>query len=238
MKSYRTDTAMSALLSKDMKIVELIDLSCDVLPVFLRLDMQLPFGDRSVEELCGQYGLSSDMFLMLCQIYLSADVEPDVELLEGEDLRHLLRYLHASHRYYTDVLLPTIENGVERVLKACDRKQSLIVRKFYDDYADEVRSHLEYEEQVIFPYVERVIAGLQGEVSIEQSMANHSDICDKVDDMKSIIIKYLPESCPTAERYELLCDLFRLRDDLAKHTLIEVAVLTPLVAKLEKELAL
>lgn len=238
MMNYRTDTTLRPLLSKDMKIVELIDLSCEVLPVFLRLDMQLPFGDRSVEELCRQYGLSSDMFLMLCQIYLSADVKPDVESLDGEDLRHLLGYLRSSHCYYADVLLHSIESGVERVLKSCDEKQSLIVRKFYDDYADEVRSHLEYEERVIFPYVERVIAGELGEVSIEQSMANHSDICDKVDDMKSIIIKYLPESCPTAERYDLLCDLFRLRDDLAKHTLIEVAVLTPMVAKLEKQLAL
>ena len=234
MKSYRTDTAMSALLSKDMKIVELIDLSCEVLPVFLRLDMQLPFGDRSVEELCGQYGLSSDMFLMLCQIYLSADVEPDVELLKGDDLRHLLRYLHASHRYYTDVLLPTIESGVERVLKACDRKQSLIVRKFYDDYADEVRAHLEYEEQVIFPYVERVIAGLQGEVSIEQSMANHSDICDKVDDMKSIIIKYLPERCSIHQRCDLLYDIYAMREDLARHTLLETNLMAPLALMAHK----
>ena len=176
--------------------------------------------------------------MMLCRIYLSMEVKPDVESLKSEDLRHLLGYLRSSHCYYADVLLHSIESGVERVLKSCDEKQSLIVRKFYDDYADEVRSHLEYEERVIFPYVERVIAGELGEVSIEQSMANHSDICDKVDDMKSIIIKYLPESCPTVERYDLLCDLFRLRDDLAKHTLIEVAVLTPMVAKLEKQLAL
>lgn len=238
MKSYRTDAANRILLSKDMKIVELIDVSCDLLPIFLRLDMQLPFGDRSVEELCQAYGISTDMFLTLCQIYVSADVEPDVQSLRSEDLHHLLSYLRSSHRYYADMLLPSIESGVERVLRACDDKQSAIVRKFYDDYADEVRAHLEYEERVIFPHVESVLGGKVDTMSIAEGMAHHSDICDKVDDMKSIIIKYLPESCPTVERYDLLCNLFRLRDDLAKHTLIEVAVLTPMVVALEKHLGL
>lgn len=233
MGNYKIDANNRILFSKDMKVVELLDVSCELLSIFLRLDMQLPFGDLSIEELCRRYSMSSDMFLMLCRIYAGADVHPDMDILQRDDLQHIVRYLRASHRYYTDSLLPSIEQGVDRVLSKCDGRQSTIVRKFYDDYADEVQTHLEYEEQVIFPYVEQVLRGEVQMADMAQMMASHSDICDKVDDIKSIIIKYLPESCPTVERYGLLRDLSDLRDDLAKHTLIETAVMTPMVVALE-----
>lgn len=238
MKSYITDANNRILFSKDMQIAELIDTSCSLLTLFQRLDVQLPFGDRSVEELCERYGISTEMFLLLCRIYAGDEFEIDVESLSKQDLTHILRYLRASHRYYLEEALPSIEQGVERVLEECDAKQSLIVRRFFDGYADEVRAHLEFEERTIFPYVEQVLQGAKGEMSIAQSMEGHTDICDKVDDIKSIIIKYLPESCPTALRCGLIVDLFRLREDLARHTLIEVRVLTPLVSEVEKGLGL
>ena len=75
-------------------------------------------------------------------------------------------------------------------------------------------------------------------MQMAENMANHTDICDKVDDVKSIIIKYLPESCPTWKRCDLLFDLYRMRDDLAKHTLIETKILAPLVYAEERKLAL
>ncbi len=59
MKSYITDANNRILFSKDMKIAELIDASCSLLTLFQRLDVQLPFGDRSVEELCERYGISA-----------------------------------------------------------------------------------------------------------------------------------------------------------------------------------
>ncbi len=238
MRSYRTDANDRVVFSKDMKIAELIDADYSLLSILLRLDIQLPFGDLSIEEICARYDMSPTLFLMICQIYACPDYEPQVDQLTSDDLHYIIRYLRSSHRYYQESLLPSIERGVESVLEACDRKQGAIVRKFYGDYADEVRAHLGYEESVIFPYVERLLAGERSEVGMAQSMANHTDICDKVDDIKSIIIKYLPESCTTRRRSDLLFDLYRMRDDLAKHTLIEVKILAPLVYAMEREMKL
>ncbi|MBQ6580808.1 MAG: hypothetical protein IIX32_02285, partial [Alistipes sp.] len=142
MGNYKIDASNRILFSKDMKIVELLDVSCELLSVFLRLDMQLPFGDLSVEELCRRYSLSPEMFLTLCRVYAGAEMHPAVDNLKRDDLRHIVGYLRASHRYYAEQLLPSIEQGVERVLSMCEKRQSDIVRKFYDDYADEVHAHL------------------------------------------------------------------------------------------------
>ena len=236
MNSYKIDGNNRIVYSKDMKLIELIDTDYELLSILLRLDIQLPFGDVSVEEMCSRYDMSPTLFLMICRVYADADFEPDVEDLDVSDLQHIIRYLRASHRYYLESMLPSIAAGVERVLEGCDAKQNAILRKFYNDYAEEVKAHLNYEETVIFPYVQQLAAGEKREFAMSDFMANHTDICDKVDDIKSIIIKYLPESCTTQVRCGLLFDLFRMRDDLSKHTLVELKLLTPVAIATERRL--
>ena len=236
MKSYKRDGNNRIVYSKDMKLIELIDADYELLTLFLRMDIQLPFGDVSVEEMCQRYDMSPTLFLMICQIYACPDFEPDVTVLDKDDLRHIIRYLRASHRYYLESVLPTIATGVARVLEGCDAAKSEILSKFYRDYADEVSAHLSYEESAIFPYIEGLVDGAVCQKSMSALMAQHTNICDKIDDIKSIIIKYLPESCSTAERCDLLFDLFRMRDDLDKHTLIELKLLTPMVIAEERRL--
>lgn len=235
MKSYKTDSNNQVILSKDMKIVELIDADYRLLTILLRLDIQLPFGDISIEEMCRRYGMSPSLFLMICRIYILADYDPDVESLSAGDLPHLVKYLLSSHRFYSQTLLPRIAEGIDEVLSLCDERQQGILQKFYNDYVDDVMTHLEYEEREMFPYVEALVSG--GAVSVlrmQEFMANHSDICEKIDDIKSIVIKYLPESCSTQRRCELLFDIFTLREELYKHTLLENKILAPVVAAEER----
>lgn len=236
MKSYKRDGNNRIVYSKDMKLIELIDADYELLSILIRMDIQLPFGDVSVEEMCRRYDMSPTLFLMICQMYACADYEPDVVELKSSDLLHIIRYLRASHRYYLDSILPSIAKGVEQILGGCDAKQSAILRKFYEDYAEEVRAHLSYEESVIFPHVESLVCGKATQNGMAEFMAQHTDICDKVDDIKSIVIKYLPESCSTQERCGLLFDLFRMREDLSKHTLIELKLLTPMAIAEERRL--
>lgn len=234
MRSYKTDVNNHVILSKDMKLIELIDANHELLSILLRLDIQLPFGDISVEEMCQRYGMSSRVFLMICQIYADPDFLFDSSTLTIEEMTHVIHYLRASHQYYLTDLLPTIGRGVEAVLEKCNPSQGKILRKFYADYTEEVRAHLGHEEEIIFPYVESLINGAAGDAYMAKYMDNHTDICDKIDDVKSIIIKYLPESCSTRERCDLIFTLYRMRDDLAKHTLVETNILTPVVIAYER----
>jgi len=239
MKSYRTDADNRAIFSEEMKIIELIDADYGLLSILLRLDIQLPFGDISVGEMCRRYDMSSTLFLMICRMYAFRDYEPDAAALSAADLPHLLRYLRSSHRYYLGTIIPRIGRGVDDVLLSCDRMQAEVLRKFYNDYCDEIRRHLQYEEAEMFPYVERLAGGDVGsEVRMAAYIENHTDICDKIDDIKSIILKYLPESCTTRQRCDLLFDIFSLRDDLAKHTLVESRILAPVVMAEERRLGL
>lgn len=237
MKGYSRDVNNGVVFSKDMKVAELIDADYALLSVLLRFDMQLPFGDISIEEMCERYNVSAELFLILCQIYSDAEYSADVELLNADDLRSLLIYLRASHRLYLDELLPSIGEGVEQVLDCCSSREKAIVRRFYEDYLDEVRTHLEYEESCMFPYVEKLIQGIACSAEgMGEAMEQHLDICEKIDDIKSILIKYLPEACTTKQRYDLLCNVFRMREDLVHHTLVEIKILAPLAIAVERRL--
>ncbi len=233
-KSYKTDGNNHVIFSEDMKLAELIDADCNLLSVLLRFDMELPFGDVSVAEMCHSYGVSPSLFLMICQICTLPDYRPDYkELKAAEDIANLIKYLRASHRYYTQTLLPRIVTGVNNMLHECEDKQRNLLSKFCADYVNEVRAHLEYEEREIFPYIEALMRGERCGSEIGVYMNSHTDVCEKIDDMKSIMIKYLPVACPMHKRCELLFDIFALREDLARHTMLEIEVLAPLVKREE-----
>ena len=64
---------------------------------------------------------------------------------------------------------------------------------------------------------------------------NHSNISEKLNDLKNIIIKYLPEEHSSALRFNLLNDIYAVESDLRKHSLIENKLLIPLVEIMEKK---
>lgn len=235
MKSYKTDNNNKAIFSEQMKIIELIDADYRLLSIIMRLDIALPFGDISIEEMCRRYDMSPELFLMICRIYSDEEYTPDIKNLSVGSLLHLVRFLRASHRYYLENVIPRISLGMQRLLASCEPRQSNILLKFYEDYIAEVEAHLEYEETTIFPYVESLAAGrADSTMTMARFMENHTDICDKIDDMKSVVIKYLPESCPTQQRCELLFDIFRMKEDLGRHTFIESTLLAPVTMRAEE----
>jgi uridine kinase len=70
--------------------------------------------------------------------------------------------------------------------------------------------------------------------NIGQFEHNHSNINEKLNDLKNIITKYLDERYSQPLCYELLKDIYSIEKDLRKHSLIENRLLIPLVEKLEK----
>lgn len=225
------------LFSKDMKLGDLIDANYKLLTILSRLGIRLGFGEITVEEMCRRYELSPQLFLVICRIYTFDNYFPSCEELGEDDLRHIVAYLQASHRYYKEYSLPRLRKGVSETVESCDELHRKVLDKFFTDYCSEVANHFAYEEETVFPYIQALLNGVRsGEFSIGRFEDNHSDVDEKLNDMKSIIIKYLPEACPTEQRNDMLFEIFRFEEDLSRHTLIENRLLIPLVEKIEHAL--
>lgn len=222
--------------NKRMKAAELLASDGSLLSILQRLEIRLGFGEATVEELCTRHNISTELFLMICNIYSFREYLPQVDTLDRSDIKSITTYLRASHRYYTDVCFPTIHSCIHRLVKEIDEVSRKLIDKFYDDYDNEVANHFRYEEEVVFPYIESLIGAdkpVNSKYSISQFEHNHSNINEKLNDLKNIITKYLGEEYSSPVRFELLADIYNIESDLRKHSLIENKLLIPLVEKLE-----
>ena len=224
--------------NKRMKVADLLANDGNLLSILQRLDIKLGFGEATIAELCERYGISAELFLIICNIYSFGDYRPEIESLGENDIKSITTYLRASHRYYTSICFPNIHNSVHKLVSGLDEVSRRLIDKFYDDYDNEVTNHFRYEEEVVFPYIEEMFAKdgcKESPYSIGQFEHNHSNINEKLNDLKNIITKYLGEEYSSPTRYELLAAIYNVENDLRKHSLIENRLLIPLVEKTEKE---
>lgn len=221
--------------SEQMKLADLIDVNFKLLNVLSRLGISLGFGENTIKEVCERQGINLNSFLLICNIYTYDSYMPSADLLAGADPATIVDYLHNSHAFYLGKEFVGLENNLSAMVEPCDELQKKIVAKFFSDYRTQVERHFEYEEDVVFPYVQSLIDGGRHEsYSIEQFEENHSNIDETLNDLKNIVMKYLPETCDTVLRNEVLYRIYRLEEDLLKHTLIEDNVLIPMVNKMEE----
>ena len=229
---------LEATYKKNMKVADLIAADNSLLSILHRLDIRLGFGEATIQEICTRYNISTALFLEICNIYSFRHYTPHVEALEQKDIKNITTYLRASHKYYTEVCFPTIHESIHRLVKELDEVSRRLIDKFYDDYDNEVTGHFKYEEDTVFPYIETLLQGesdKNGEkYNISKFEENHSNISEKLNDLKNIIIKYLPEEHSSALRFEILNNIFTVENDLRKHSQIENKLLIPLVEIMER----
>jgi regulator of cell morphogenesis and NO signaling len=125
-----------------------------------------------------------------------------------------------------------------------DNGENGLVEQFFIEYFNEVKEHLDYENQVVFPYIINLSGKLenaapnhkQAHYSVKEYREHHNDIQEKLNDLKSLLIKYLPRQNDLPLRRKLLFMLSELEYDLDIHSRIEDRILIPLVAEMEMHL--
>lgn len=217
-----------------MKMSDLVSRDYSLSGVLERMGMTYGFGDETVSDVCSRSGVSASSFLLICNVYLSEVYTPTREVLEQIDLRDVLRYLRLSHTYYEGFALKSLSQTLDALMAPCGETHKMIIARFFSDYTQELYRHFEYEENLVFPYVEAMLnKKVKDDFSIGQYEQNHSDIQEKLDDLKKLLMTYLPPQCDQRLIHAALGELFTLETDLRKHTVIENRILIPAVTHLE-----
>lgn len=217
-----------------MKMSELLNRDFILSCVFERAGLPFGFGDETVEEVCSRAGVHTASFLLICKVYLSEDYTPSREVLDRINLRDILRYLRLSHNYYDGFAMKNLSKALDALMAPCGDTHKQVISRFLSDYARELTKHFEYEEKVVFPYVEAMLdKKVKKAFSIQQYGQHHSDVQEKLDDLKKLIMTYLPRQCDQHLIHAALSEIFTLEADLRKHTFIEDRILVPAVSHLE-----
>ena len=199
-----------------MSVSDLIDIDYSLLQVISRMGLSLKYAGLPVSEACRNSGVDPDTFILICNI---------------------IDYLHSSHLYYMGRALRVLENSFDKLVAPFNEKQKKVVLKFFNDYRDELDKHFAYEEEVVFPYVESLLRGAAGdsEYSIEQFEEHHENVEEKLEDLKNIVMKYLPGDCSNELKIMVLLSIYHLHDDLRRHTYVENNILVPIVSGFERD---
>lgn len=222
-------------ISASMKLADLVDSNFILVGVLSRLGIGFGFGDDTVEEACRKHGVNTNTFMLICNIYINDNFVPSRDLLRETELRDIVSYLHKSHAYYMDIAVSSLADSIEEMVKPCDAKYRTVIGRFFNDYKSELSKHFEYEETKVFPYVNAVLNHEKEKgYSILQYEQHHTDVEEKLVDLKNIVMKYLPAECDPLLVMNVLNNLNNLEKDLEKHTIIEDDILVPVVNGMEE----
>ena len=215
------------------KMITLIKDNYSILQALGSFGINLGFGDKTVSETCEMNGVDTYTFLAVVNAQLNdiTNYEDDEQI----SVPTLLHYLKASHTYYLDFQLPFIRRELQESISENDPLGTLIM-KIYNEYAQEIRRHMKYEEKTLFPYVESLLEGHpMSDYNIE-TFSKHHDQTDKtLRELKLMIIKYLPaDNLRNNQLTATLYDIYNNEEWLRQHAEVEDHIFTPAIKRLER----
>ena len=222
------------LYEADDKMIDLISDNYSMLQGLSAFGIRLGFGDKTVCEVCREQDVDCYTFLMVVNFLINGYTPKESD--EKISVKTLLGYLQASHRYFIDFQLPSIRTKLEESLQKGDGLATLILR-LYDEYAHDIRLHMKYEEKTLFPYVEALLRGEQTSgYNVDIFSKHHSDTKGKFQELKNIIIKYLPHNgLANNQLTATLYDIYNNEEWLLNHSNVEEILFVPAISLLEQK---
>ena len=217
----------------DDKMISLIRDNYDLLQSLGSFGINLGFGDKTVRETCEDNHVDTYTFLAVVNYAINGYGEFDAD--EQLSIPTLLHYLEASHAYFLEFQLPYIRRELQESLDENDSLGRLIL-KFYDEYAHEIRRHMQYEQKTLFPYVQSLIDGQPAnDYNVETFSKHHGSADKKLRELKLLIIKYLPQDgLHNNQLTATLHDIYENEVWLRQHAEVEDHIFVPAIRRLEQ----
>jgi len=225
--------------NKTEKIANTILKNHFLILVLERFNIGFGLQEKTIKEICIEQNIDINLFLAISNLHLSTNTLPNLDLNENDILK-VIEYLQNSHNYYTTEAIPNISKQIEIFIN--DREEEdltfILIERFFKEYRKEVFKHLEYEENIVYPYIIKLVneKKLQSDYKINDYKHYHENIESKLEELKNLLIKHLPEKEDRKFRRAFLFELFRLERDLRIHTIIEESILVPAIEDLENNL--
>ncbi len=200
------------------------------LMVLRRFRISLGFGNATVGEVCAREGVDASTFLAVAN-YLCTGKKDDGSI----DLQSLMEYLRNSHDYFLGFALPSIRRKlIEALPVAQPDSVSLLILRYFDDYVEEVKVHMDYENRSVFPYVDALLAGNQANgFDIAKFESSHAPLAPKLRELKEIFVSHYQVSGNEDLLNSVLYDIITCERDLLTHCAVEDNIFVPAVEHLE-----
>ena len=195
-------------------------------------------GAKTLSDACNEKDISVDA--VLNELQLSVVGEKPTMPFTQMTAEQLIRYILIHHHFYVKNATPTIYNHLQKVVtKHGDKFPHMqAVLHLFTEVAEELTSHMQKEEQILFPRIkalygltvpENISAGyIDGPVSVMED--EHIKAGDLLYAIRDLTNNYnAPENACTTHRV-CINELKAFEEDLHKHVHLENNILFPKAA--------
>ncbi len=228
----------------NIKVADAIDKNPRIILILERLSIPLGVKEHTFNTICKAYGVNEKLLIYLIQISENINKE-ELNDFSFNDIRKIIDYLTKTHDYFQNEMFPIIDRGILELLKNNPPKEILLLSQFYKDYCNEVIEHFKYENEIAFPYIINLISKREDpnngidiksiKYCVNDYKSHHDNIEEKLNDMMSLLIKFIPPQNNYRVRRNMIFHLNELKRDLNNHSIIENNLLIPLVSKIEEK---
>lgn len=214
------------------------DLISDNYPMLLvtsRFGIALGFGDKSIKEVCRLNNVDTFTFLTVVNFMSNGTSTVSESTCKKLSIDTLVNYLHNAHDYFLNFRLPHIRRKLVDAIENCPSDVAFVIRKYFDEYAEEVNKHMTYEERTVFSYVRSLLKGEKNKkYNISIFRKRHDQIELKITELKNILIRYYPGNSSNLLN-SVLFDIFSTEEDLSSHTRVEDYLFIPAILFYENQ---
>ena len=202
------------------------NLDPQVLQLINRFGLPLGVGDKSIDTVCRENNVDSNTLVTVINYAINGHVEQQGEI----HIPTLQKYLENAHNYFMGFQLPRIRQTLLEAINLADSntKIPLLIIQFFDEYVNEIRTHIQHENECCF----------------EQHPTDDKHVAQKAHELKNLIIKYYPHNqqnhSPQANEqtrllYAALHELYHFEKELALHCNIEDYIMLPAITSQNAE---
>ena len=218
------------MITESMKMSDIIGKNILLIPVFNRFGIKPGVGEKTLKTISSQNGIELKSFLAILNTYNSKEYFPEND---DVDINVLVNFLKRTHVYYLNYTLPRIENLLRQLSAECPENKPLaMIEQYYFDYKKQLTIHIDYEETELFPLIVEIVKK-QSKISenadyySDKIQHEHVNVEDKLSDLKTILIKFLPAEVNENSANELLFEISRFEQELLDHARFEDKILIP-----------
>ncbi len=201
-----------------------------LIAVVERLGMELGMGDDSIREACAKHKVDVDFCTALLNTLGTAHYYPE-QPLSAQGAQHLVGYLQKTHEHYRCVQLRMVQAHVARLAasSANPNKQLQLVEHAFGELHNELLRYFD-DVEVLLAHVQQLydccmaLAAGQAQSTAEPAPVSFSTLqqrfrrlTDKLQEINTLLIKYLTGSFDHALRNAVILHISAMEKDLRRH---------------------
>jgi len=190
----------------------------------------------TISQFCNQINVNENVFVLICNLHNGYYID-NANVISSADLPDIISYLKRGHEYYQKEKYPEILNLIREIKKVENLNILSVIETYFDEYFEEVKEHIEYEEKTAFPYFLNLLETEKGQITNDYSSKDykehHTDIESSLNAFRDLFILHVHLKDQHMVKRKLLMSLAELEFELKIHSFIEDMILIPLTKRLE-----